>query len=73
MSFKSVQKSMVKPGVSMERAGAMLASQTRKTMQKHGLSVKHGIPKNVFNKRTFKKGSPNTAVGNHCLKSVGAL
>jgi len=24
-------------------------------------------------KRTFKKGSPNTAVGHHCLRAVGAL
>lgn len=73
MSFKSVQKQMAKGGVGMERAGAMLASRTRKTMKAHGLSTAHGIPKNVFNKKTFKKGSPNKAVGHHCLRSVGAL
>lgn len=74
MSFKSVARGMAKKGgYSMERASAMLAAGTRRTMRKHGMSTTHGIPKNVFSKRTFKKGSPNTAVGNHCLKSVGAL
>ncbi len=55
MSFKSVQKKIAAKGVGMERAGAMLASRTRKTMEQHGLSTKHGIPKGVFNKAAFKK------------------
>ncbi len=54
MSFKSVASSMAREkGISTERASAMLASNTRRTMKKHGLSTKHGIPKGVFSK--FKK------------------
>lgn len=60
MSFKSVQKKIAKGGIGMERAGAMLASRTRKTMQAHGMSTKHGIPKGVFNKKAFKNGSKKT-------------
>ena len=55
MSFKSVQKEIEGKGVSKEKAGAMLASRTRKTMAIHGLSAKHGIPKNVFDKMKKKK------------------
>ena len=33
---------------------------------------KYGMPKDLP-KHTFKKGSPSKAVGNHCLRSVGAL
>ena len=51
MSFESVQKKIAKrTGVRMERAGAMLAATTRRTMKKHKMSTKHGIPKNVFSK-----------------------
>jgi hypothetical protein len=51
MSFKAVQKKIAKqPGVSMERAGAMLAGRTRQNMKKAGMSTKHGIPKNVYAK-----------------------
>jgi hypothetical protein len=56
MSFKSVQKKIAKrQGVSMERAGAMLAAGTRRTMEKHGMSTKHGIPKDVFQTNNFQK------------------
>jgi len=54
MSFARVASQMAKEkGISTERASAMLASNTRKTMKKHGISTKHGIPKGVFSK--FKK------------------
>ena len=34
---------------------------------------KYGISRSLpEKKRTFKKGSPNTAVGIHCLRAVGA-
>lgn len=56
MSFKAVQaKIAAQKGVGMERAGAMLASRTRKTMAMHGMSTKHGIPKGVFDKMKKKK------------------
>lgn len=56
MSFKSVQAKIAeKSGVGMKRAGAMLASRTRKTMAMHGMSAKHGIPKKVFDKMKKKK------------------
>ena len=73
MSFKAVANKMAKKqGIAVGRANAMLASRTRKTMQAHGLSTKHGIPKNVFNKRTFKHGS-GKLMGEACLRKVGAV
>ena len=49
MSFARVQAGIARrQGVSMDRAGAMLATGTRRTMKKRGLSTKHGIPKGVF-------------------------
>lgn len=55
MGFKEVQaKIAAKQGVSSDRAGAMLAAGTRSTMKKHGISTKHGIPKGVFQKHSFK-------------------
>lgn len=49
MSFKSVAKKIAeKQGVSQDRANAMLAAGTRKVMEHRGMSIKHGIPKNVF-------------------------
>jgi hypothetical protein len=49
MSFKAVAGRIAKEkGISKDRASAMLASSTRRTMKKHGMSVKHGIPKGVF-------------------------
>lgn len=49
MSFKKVQAKIAREkGISEERAGAILAATTRKTMAKHGMSTKHGIPKGVY-------------------------
>ncbi len=62
MSFKQVQTEMAKGGVGMERAGAMLASRTRKIMAKHGMSAKHGIPKNVFQRMKRKKKDVNKMI-----------
>lgn len=64
MSFKSVQGKIAKSkGISMDRAGAMLASSTRRNMKSAGMSTKHGIPKNVYQKKAFKSH----------LHAVGAL
>lgn len=55
MSFKKVQAKIAREkGISEERAGAILAATTRKTMARHGMSTKHGIPKGVYDvmKRT---------------------
>jgi hypothetical protein len=60
MSFKTVQSKIARrEGVSMDRAGAMLAAGTRRAMTKHGVSTKHGIPKDVFHKGAFKYGGKN--------------
>lgn len=57
MSFKVVQEKIAaRSGIGMARAGAMLASQTRKTMKKNKISTKHGIPKGVFKKFKEKMG-----------------
>ena len=61
-----------KGGYSVERASAMLAAGTRKTMKKHGMSTKHGIPKDVFSKRTFKHGS-GKLMGHDVMKKVGSM
>lgn len=54
MGFREVASSMAhEKGISTKRASAMLASNTRRTMKKHGLPAKPGIPKGVFSK--FKK------------------
>jgi len=56
MSFKAVQaKIAANKGIGSDRAGAILAATTRKTMAKHGMSTKHGIPKGVFSKMKKKK------------------
>lgn len=52
MSFKSVAKRISeKKKISVKRASAQLAGGTRKNMMKRGMSVKHGIPKNVWGKK----------------------
>ena len=53
-------------------------SQNIATEMHHGKPQKQAIAiaynkAALSRKRTFKKGSPNKAVGNHCLRSVGAL
>ncbi len=69
MSFKSVSKGMAKKGgYSIERASAMLAAGTRRTMKKHGMSTAHGIPKGVFKKKAFKMSQHHSV-----MKSVGAM
>jgi len=63
MSFKAVQEKIsTQKGVGMDKAGAMLASRTRKTMALHGMSAKHGIPKNVFDKMKKKKKNINQTI-----------
>lgn len=57
MSFKTIAASMAKKqGVSTDRASAMLAAGTRKAMTKRGISTKHGIPKNVFQRKVNMPG-----------------
>lgn len=52
VSFKSVAKRISeKKKISVKRASAQLAGGTRKNMMKRGMSVKHGIPKNVWGKK----------------------
>ena len=59
MSFKSVAKGIAKSkGIPIERANAMLAAGTRRAMKKHGMSVKHGIPKNVWESPKPRGHSP---------------
>lgn len=59
---QTLMKEARKKGLSKKRIGAYVYG----TMRKAGW-------KPSTQKRTFKKGSPNTAVGNHCLHAVGAL
>ena len=66
MSFRSVQSKMAQGGVGMQRAGAMLASATRRNMKKAGLSTKHGIPKGVYQKKAFKKSMPGMSMHTEC-------
>ena len=41
--------------------------------QKQAIAIAYNKAGLSRNKRIFKKGSPNKAVSNHCLRSVGAL
>lgn len=59
---RELKREARKKGFSKERTGAYVYGTMRKTGWKPSTQ-----------KHTFKKGSPNKAVGNHCLRSVGAL
>lgn len=59
---RKLKREVAKKNWSKERKDAYVYGTMRKTGWKPSTQ-----------KHTFKKGSPNKAVGSHCLRSVGAL